>query len=491
MYKNKNELALLAYKYSMNLANQQPYKIQFMAMKNYFKKHNFLNSKGKLKRHYRQYMKEKFGKNQLKDCKMTRDFAFKHDFMTPRQSMLFKPKAYAYYTNQVFNLAIKIKKLDFNQILDFSTNHVHVFYTGILRINPYSSDLWENSNYKKSYRNFQDVLNTFKGNKVLKIDVQNFFLGITNKRLKNEFMKLSYYNNPEFFNIQKFLKNSGYDTLPQSQGSLASSILSQFYLTNFTNYLESISLYYNLEIARYVDDTYIKLPKDITQKDINEIINGISSELWKYGLNLNIDKTKILNEQEFKRNYNFETKNVSEIGINQILTPKNINDKVYELLKYDGKKLLEFLSNVRKIHKKYGNDMNRYKKLSFKYFNVNNEDANKVQNSLIFGNKLLNMLSNNTKKKIINYTEIINFDPGKYVTFLLRIEKSIGIKNNINIVETYIKKNIHKRKYYSVREGIIDSNFYIQTQNQNNICSLNRIIDLNNEFYNFILGYIK
>lgn len=493
MFKN-NDLSLLTYRYCRILAKKQPYKIQFMAMNSYFNNHNLLvKNKIEIKRHYKQYMISNFSSSHIADCKMIRDFAFKHDFMTPRQSMLFTPKGYLYYTEQVFQFAAKIKKLKINETLNFSTDHVKVFYTGFLKITPYDyKEIKENTDYKKSYRQFQEILNSFSDNRILKLDIQNFFLGITIKRLQTELIKLPYHTNiPELFNILKFLKNSGYTTLPQSQGSLASSILSQFYLTRFTEYLESISLNYSLEIIRYVDDTYIKLPNDISNKEINEIINGISSELWKYGLNINIKKTRVIDKKDFKKFFNFESETISGIdSSNNIMVPKHIGDKVDELLKYDGKKILEFLSRVRKIHKKYGNDMNKYKELSFKYFNVNNDDANKVQNTLIFGQKWKKVLTNNSKKKIIQYTEIINFDPEKYVLFLLQVEKSINNnKNNINIVETYIKKHVHNKKYYSVREGLIDSNYYVQSKN--NLCALDRIIYLNKSFYNFILGYIQ
>lgn len=470
-----------------------------MALNKYFKKRHF-----HLSRHYRSYMLTKFRTNQRKDCFLVKNFAFKNDFMTPRQSVLFPPKLYIYYTVQVFLLIYKIKSYctlekSGPHILDFSTDHVKIFYTGLLDFT--GRNIKTKSRYNNSYLEFQKYRAKFAGNRVLKIDIQNFFGNITVDRLFQSLRKLvdSMHLSipPEIDNIISFFKASEYSTLPQSQGSLASAILSQLFLIKFTNELEKISSVYNLEVVRYVDDMYIKIPRKLKNKDINEVINLISSELWKNGLNLNSKKTNLYSIKKYKEEVNFSRNINSSSNISGVpfLEPPYIKNRIDELLDNNGDKLIHFLYEAKCIYEKKGTDIKKYHKLVNTYFSVGNDNANKVQNALIFGDKW-KILSINKKREILNYLEIIMFDPEKYVVFLLKIEKNINILTNghpkpTTIVSNYIQSlhaSFKSNKPYSVRDGLIDSNYYIQSQKSET--SLEYIPRLSGDFYRYIFQFI-
>lgn len=152
------------------------------------------------------------------------------------------------------------------------------------------------------------------------------------------------------------------------------------------------------------------------------------------------------------------------------------------------------LDSVLDTEKK-GTDMKKYHKLVNTYFSVGNDNANKVQNSLIFGDKW-KILSINKKKKLLHYLEIIMFDPEKYVVFLLKIEKNINIltkgqQKPVTTVSNYIKSlhdSFKSDKTYSIRDGLIDSNYYIQSQKSK--ASLEYIPRLSSDFYQYILHFI-
>lgn len=497
--KEKNEILRLAYNYTKSLSLSQPYKIQFMALNNYFIKNKF-----HLSRHYKSYMLNKFRYIQKKDCSLVKNFSFKNDFMTPRQSVLFPPKLYIYYTVQVFLLSYKIKSCTLEKngphVLDFSTNHVKVFYTGFLDFT--GKNIKKKSGYKYSYLEFQKYRAKFSGNRVLRIDIQNFFGNITVEKLFQKLADLTtsmHLSCPlEIGNIKKFFKVSNYSTLPQSQGSLASAILSQLYLTDFTNKLEDISNEYHLEIVRYVDDMYIKLPKGFKNSKVNEIINIISSELWKNNLNLNNKKTKLYSINKYKEEVNFprNIKNSSNISGTPFLQPPYIEQRIDELLDNNGDKLLKFLFKVEKLYKTKGNDMQVYHKLVDECFSIGNDNANKIQNALIFGDKW-KVLSTDVKIKILTCLKIITFDPEKYVVFLLKIEKNVnllikGHQKPVTPISDYIKQ-IHNSfssssKIYTVREGLIDSNYYIQKRGPTAL--LKYIPRLSKDFYRYILEFV-
>ncbi|ARW20882.1 hypothetical protein S100892_02347 (plasmid) [Pediococcus pentosaceus] len=88
------------------------------------------------------------------------------------------------------------------------------------------------------------------------------------------------------------------------------------------------------------------------------------------------------------------------------------------------------------------------------------------------------------------------FDPEKYVVFLLKIEKNINIltkgkQKPVTTVSNYIKSlhdSFKSDKTYSIRDGLIDSNYYIQSQKSK--ASLEYIPRLSSDFYQYIFHFI-
>lgn len=491
----RNRILRVAFEYVMILGNWQRYKIQFMAIKEYYKK----SERRKLTRHNIRYYTGSFSKRHEKDSLYIRDFLYKNDYMTPRMAVLIQPKMYMYYTVQTF---MYVYKLFFNdkkvQTLDFSTKHVKVFYGSFLKFS--NTLVKRDASYQESYRQFQEYRARFKGNRVLKIDIQNFFIGITVERLQNVLKELCKSKNInaefEIDNIIKFFQVSGYYSLPQTQSSVASSILSQIYLVNFTNFLEKLAIEHNLRIVRYVDDMYFELPKNMRDREVFNLINLVSSELWKYGLNLNQKKVKLFSVKQYTNNTNFIDKSPEFKKYGSFLVTNYVQKKVDQLLDNNGRELLSFLEDVKKVWEKKGNDLTRYKKLVNQFFSIENDDANKVLNSIIFGESWKNKLNNTAKRCILSFPEIIGFDPAKYVTFLTLVEtniKSIDKSYQETPVADYIKK-MHKvlgtqGKMYTIRHGMIDANFYLQNKKYLDHSDKD-IRNLNLKYIEFIYRYI-
>lgn len=494
----KNKILRDSYLYCKNLAKFNNYKIQFIALNNFFSQQN---RKGfHATRHLKSDICTNFDVKQQKFSLFIKDFAFKNDFMTPRQSILFTPKAYLYYTYQTFylvNILVNNGVIDTstNRDISFSTSHVHIYYAGILNFSIITD---KNANYKKSYNQFRQNLKKFKGHKVIKLDIQDFFLGISISNLKKSLYKQGqkFKKNSDMYrtinNIINFLIYSEYTSLPQSQGSLASSLLSQIYLIDFTNDLENLCMMRDIEIVRYVDDMYLKMPKNIQKKNMNEIINYISSSLWKYNLSLNSKKVKVFEEDEFENTIQKENIAASDTNNDKLIISSQIINKVNELLDNDGKKLKEFWDKVEQLYSTDGNNMTRYNEIFIEYFSIDKEDANKVLNSLIFSNNWKGNLSINTIQYLLNFLSIITFDPEKYIILLLNFEKwleskkiyiQISVKEFIgNFVKT--GKNYYG---YSIREGLMEVIYYSQTKNfVNNDRGIN-IANLSSNFREFLL----
>ena len=286
--------------YSKSIAKSQPYKIQFIALEKYFKKNRI-----KINRHNKYIFFKGFSKKNYSSSVYIRDFLFKNDYMTPRQAILLTPNAYIFYTVQTFKLVFLLLKRDKKNIVhlntrkevSFSLEKTQIFYAGILQYSKFNTN---NASYKKSYNYFKKRLSKFKGSQVLKVDIQDFFLGITTTRLKKELMDLNFSTSKSdnltqeitmvINSIINFFEQSGYTSLPQSQGSIASSVLSQLYLSKFTYALNNYCVCHGLTVVRYVDDMYIDLPKEFDEKSIPDLLNLISTELWKLGLSVNSKK---------------------------------------------------------------------------------------------------------------------------------------------------------------------------------------------------------
>ena len=143
-------------------------------------------------------------------------------------------------------------------------------------------------------------------------------------------------------NLSSLFADLSFFNLPQLNFSIASSILSQLYLGDFSNKMESILSEYGCWAVRFVDDMYIELPNTLTKKDVNAMLDKLSFHLWKEGLNFNTSKTEILGIDEYKKfsetvieDYD-DIPNVKGYKKSKFVSQKIIADKVGELIESDG-----------------------------------------------------------------------------------------------------------------------------------------------------------
>jgi hypothetical protein len=463
-----------------------------MALKKFFESDR---RRSKISRHNLEFYTANFGVIQKKHFVFIRDFLYKNDYMTPRMSVLMTPRAYCYFTYQAFMLVYKIFEIGLvDDTLSFSTNHVKVFYAG--RLNFKGNSLFKNATYNDSFKEFQKRRFEYRGFRILKLDIQDFFLGIKPALFLFEVQKIcksKHISAPnELSNIIALMNYCGYSSLPQCQSSTAASILSQLYLTRFTEFLENLCLKHDLEIVRYVDDMYIRLPDKCPNRLVNYLIEQISSELWKYGLNLNTNKIKLFSIREYEKFT--EWANQSAESGTPFQVSENINNKVKLLLENNGSSLVEYFSKIENLRLRHGYDMQRYGKLTSKFFQVGSDNVNKVQNSLIFGGLWKGKLGIAEKEKIDSMAAVIGFDPAKYVTFFLMIEtnlESITHKSVYNGVKNFIQKE-HKMMIddsYTIRNGITDSQYFIQKRKFLDKSDY-RLIEVNKPYMQFIYSIL-
>ena len=492
--KNKNAtkrlILRIAYEYMMADEKAQPYKLQSMINKKYFSKRRF-----KMTRQMVTFYTGTFSRMQIPYCLNVRDFIYKHDYFTPRKSYLIHPDMYLYYTYQVFSLCYKLKAIlnyAYSNV-NFSMEHVNVYYSGTLLFNGSYRTIRKNYNYRSSYSKFQKKRGEYRGNRVLKIDIQDFFNNINLEKLHNDLrlMNPKGHNDVagEIYSIFQFFKYSKFVALPQIMDCMASSILSQFYLIGFTSRLNKISREKKLDVSRYVDDMYIKLPSHFADRDVNDLANQISTELWKSNLNLNVNKIKVYSVQKYKVATDYSLSKGDSYS-NKFIGPEYISDKAKDVLENNGEKLRTFWKDVHNLHSKKGIDLNRYGKLVDKCFGINGEDANKVINSMKFSKEhsWKTLLDSNAMSELLSTPEIIQYDPAMFVTFLIQLEDEYvhetGTFPNIKI-EDYLH-NLHlSNDDYSIREGLLDSNYFMQRKKFLDN-SDNSIQKLNNEYIKFL-----
>lgn len=476
--------------------NSQPFKAQMMVLKRHFHNKRPRRSKANLRKYT-----ATFNTAQLDWCLNIRDFMYKHDYFTPRKGVLMHPDMYLYYLYQVISICYKLWKnydafSDDGDVFSFSRGKVKVFYSGKLSFVKHFKISADRAGYKESYKDFQYYRAKFQGTRVLKIDIQDFFVNINFDKLFETLDKLNvmgkYDFRGEIYSLQRIFTESKYTSLPQVEGSIASSLLSQIYLMPFTARLNEIASKEDLTVARYVDDMYISLPKKFTDKQVHELENQISSELWKLGLNLNSNKIELYSVNKYKNLTTYNLDQSDSFG-RKFVSPQYIQEKIMNLLSNDGEQVRSFWDEVSKLYVKKGIDLVRYGHLVNKYFSIKNDDANKVIKGLVFGNKWKANLSIKTKKVLIDRPEIILFDPGTFVMVLLQFEKNyqeVSQNRGYFPVENFIRQIHTESSRYSVREGLVDTAYFIQNKNFLDSEEVQRkILNLNFEYLKFLQDF--
>lgn len=144
------------------------------------------------------------------------------------------------------------------------------------------------SRYAKAYIKNRSLIENVKYHKnkdaVLTLDILNFFGSITLKNVEDIFLSFGYSSNVSNL-LAKLCTYDG--VLPQ--GASTSPYLSNLFLKSFDEIVAAYCVSRNIRYTRYADDLTFSGDK----KDL-DIENFIEIELYKIGLYLNKDKTKLM-----------------------------------------------------------------------------------------------------------------------------------------------------------------------------------------------------
>lgn len=425
----REEVLELAYKYVLSVAKNKQYNIQMKAILNEF---NGFESK-ELKIYLSEF--EEFNKGQ--EQFICKDFVYKNNLSTYRNFYIVSPSLYLYYTFQVFELYFSVFQDE--NICDFS--NMDVYYSGNI-VNDFSK-VKLHSDFNYSYNEFQEKQKEFAGNHVLITDIQSFFDGISSNYLFEKIRVLCNKDRDKIAlkNLREMFKVFKIESLPQLHYSVASSVLSQFYLFDVSKEVNELLEKNNWTAVRFVDDFYINLKSKHSYKDINRFLHEYSSLLFKDNLNLNINKTKKLTPKKYENKLSdIETlkNNYGELSSleNYIkFIPKKhavnfeVKNKIDELLENNAKKLMNFVKEVSKVFETYGLDLERYNRKVKKYISINGEDASKVIKSLMFSKEWKTKIGKSNLEEIVKCTELVFFDPINFTIFYCLIDSYLELDN--------------------------------------------------------------
>ncbi|MFE3897589.1 MULTISPECIES: reverse transcriptase domain-containing protein [Priestia] len=469
-----NNISYLAYKYILAMAETKKYNPQTIANQNVLKRYGFENIKNEMDRNIKDFC-------EIHSPNKARDFVYKSDYFTPRNMHLINPLYYTYYTCIVFNIAYLF--LGTNTTLDFSNDRMKIFYSGLLDINSSEEEIKNNAIFNKRYRTFQKEREKYFGSPVLKLDIQDFFNSIKVKPLLS---KLRGYlgRHPILDDLEYFLEFCGFDHIPQLHYSIASSILSQFYLREFDFKLYRILEKENLMLVRFVDDMFIiQQDSEMDVKKDNNLLNEISYLLWQDELVLNSHKTKILSPEEYK-----STVQLSEYDEKtSYLSEQIINSRVEEILNNDY--LLTLVQELCEVEKSKGIDLKVYKELVSVYISIEGEDTRKVINHIIFSRQWENM-SNYDLLKLVDNWKYILFNPSQFTILYILICRYL--EDNKLIDGTRIKRLLNylfRNENFTFRDTLVAVSYLFQNQKKNSEL-LNRVENVNPEYVNFIQKFI-
>ncbi|MGN7943012.1 reverse transcriptase domain-containing protein [Metabacillus sp. 22489] len=471
------ELLNLTYEYVLSMSKSKKYNPQTIANVKFFDKHGFSFIKTELERDVKEFCRRN-------PHFRARDFIYKNDYFTPRNMYLISPLYYAYYTYIVFRIAKLF--LNTENKLNFSKKRMNIFYSGFLDTGSTVWDIKQNSKFNKSYQSFQKEREKYFEYPVLKLDLQDFFNSI---KLKSLILKLKgLLGKHELIDdLEYFLEYCGFDCLPQFHYSIASSILSQFYLQEFDSKIENVVARENLVLIRFVDDMYfIYLDGLMDSKRNNNLLNEISHLLWKEELVLNSSKTKFLSPDEYKYTVEVIPLDYDEERVS-FTSEKVIDERTKEIInKGYLNQLVNELCTLEKIN---GIDLKKYKELMDEYISIEGEDNRKILNNIIYSGKW-KVLSDKNLVRLVENWEYIQFNPSQFTVLYILICRHLENKNIIN--GSKIKRILYylfRNTSFTFRDTLVAVAYLFQNKNKNNEI-LDKIENINRDYVLFIKEFI-
>ncbi|MDY7224520.1 RNA-directed DNA polymerase [Halalkalibacterium halodurans] len=472
------QISDLTYKYIHNMSKLKKYNPQAIANMHILNKYGQEAINYELEKGVKEFCK-------TNPIKKTRDFVYKSDYFTPRNMYLISPIYYIYYTNIVFGLAHTY--LNNNSKLDFSRNRMKIFYSGLLDFNTKEGYFKKNAIYNQSFKAFQKEKQAYVGKTVLKLDLQDFFNSI---KVNSLIKKLKFHLGEQKLinDLNMLLDISEFNYLPQFHYSMASSILSQFYLLDFDKKMEQVLEREDLFLIRFVDDMFIiSLQGDMSLKKYNSLLNEISFFLWEDELVLNSSKTKLLSTEEYKVSVELaETE--YEDNERSFSSEKIVDERAKEIIEKGY--LITLVKELCKLEKNEGIDLSKYKDLTTEYISINGEDTRKVLNNIIFSGKW-KFLSDKDLLKLINNWKYILFNPSQFTILYILIcrhleNKGITDGTKIKSILNYLFRN----KNFTFRDTLVAVAYLFQN-NKKHSDLLRKIETVNPNYVNFIESFIK
>ncbi|MCV9888769.1 reverse transcriptase domain-containing protein [Metabacillus halosaccharovorans] len=476
------ELMELAYDYIFALSKKKSFNPQTLANYNYFRSNGKRNVIERMKLPIEQFLREN-------EPSKVKDFVYKSDYFTPRNMFLINPIYYVYYTYLVFKIShLYLDKNKYEIKLDFSKERISAFYSGTLFFNRSLEEIDENAMFNKSYSMFQKERKLYFGNPVLKIDIQNFFSNIKIEALLNKLRKLIG-NKRIIDDLQTFFNHCNIDSLPQLHYSIASSILSQFYLHEFDSKIHSTLERENLFLIRFVDDMYIIHLSGVGEiKTNNNILNEISYFLWEDALALNTSKTKMLSAEEYEIDYEI-TDSEYEDGSTSFSTEILIDEKSTEIIE-DGS-FITFIEKLCDLEKSNGIDLYEYKNLINEYLSIKGEDSNKVLKNIIFSKKWRSMSRDDLIKLVGNWKYLL-FNPTEFTILYVLVYRYLERKGDIQDGGLKIKRILNylfTNNIFTFRDTLVAVSYLFQSSFKNKEL-IKKIDSVNPEYVLFVENYI-
>ncbi|CEG26330.1 Reverse transcriptase (RNA-dependent DNA polymerase) [Bacillus sp. B-jedd] len=287
--------------------------------------------------------------------------------------------------------------------------------------------------------------------------------------------------------LNYFFKFCNIESLPQFHFSIASSLLSQLYLTDFDNKVRDLLAREELQLIRYVDDMYLIFNDSrIDRKKKNSLLNELSYYLWEDRLTLNTSKTKMLSPNEFK--------NIIELPEHDyevnFLSEKLVEDKALEVV--ENGHLNELVNRLCTIEKKDGVDLEQYKKLSIKYLSINEEDVNKVLRNIIYSNKWKKLDETKMKELVANWKYIL-FNPAEFTVLYILVYRYLEEGRMISDNGSKIKQILNflfKNNVFTFRDTLVAVSYLFQSKVKNQDL-LNKIALVNADYVEYLELFVK
>lgn len=446
------ELVRSTVSYITVTANRKKYNLQMIALKKYLNLIPIGDIENELIKTVERFSLD----NELILCK---DFFLKNDSFTPRNSIVISPVYYIYYTHLVFKIFDKSFFCEEDKVC-FSRTKIKSFYSGELIYTDQKDIIEKCATFDRSYNLFKMEREKLENKYIYKFDVQNFFdsISISNLILK---LKMSFPGNEDVIELERFFSICNMHTLPQLHYSIASSLLSQFYLNDFDNILEVFLYKNNQYLIRFVDDMYIYQDYPFVERDLNNLKDLICTLLWKDNLTVNLNKSRLVKPDEFEEMFKLTGGSNYEEEL-EFVTEKFIEDEASQLV--TNPMFIEFFNELNDLYLNQGTDITLYQK---KLSDLSSDDHSKIFNNIIYGEKWRN-LDDEVLYKLIKNWRYVFFNPNQFTVLFVKVNRYLENKRK----EEYpfvreLLNHFHQVNEPSIREIITVITYLNQNRNKN------------------------